>query len=99
MATLRDATGQATDFQIVHHNQGAAKLLKVAVDGLQWQRLSEGSHLLCGEPALVRRLREVVARSDARDQFEIDSRRPQPEAGGHRLRRHPVADHFRRHAL
>jgi len=73
VSTIRDATGQPTDFQIVHHNQGAARLLKVAADSLQWQRLSEGSHVLCGEPALAR-LREVVANAaDAREQFEIDA--------------------------
>ncbi len=71
LSTIRDATGQPSDFQIVHHNQGAAKLLKVPAHSLQWRRLSEGEHLLCSE-TVVARLRETVARND-RDQFEIDS--------------------------
>ncbi|WGR73052.1 MULTISPECIES: EAL domain-containing protein [unclassified Bradyrhizobium] len=71
LSTIRDAIGQPSDFQIVHHNQGAARLLKVAPQSLQWRRLSEGDHLLCSE-GLVARLREAVAKNE-RDQFEIDS--------------------------
>ncbi|MGE5159448.1 MAG: putative bifunctional diguanylate cyclase/phosphodiesterase [Gemmatimonas sp.] len=71
LSTIRDAGGSPADFQIVHHNQGAAKLLKVPPQGLQWHRLSEGGHLLCSEAVIVR-LREAVV-GGARDQFEIDS--------------------------
>nr|WP_283805534.1 EAL domain-containing protein [Bradyrhizobium tropiciagri] len=71
LSTIRDATGQSSDFQIVHHNQGAAKLLEVGAQTLQWQRLSEGSHLLCSETVLTR-LREALV-GGAREQFEIDS--------------------------
>src|SRR5262249_27682266 len=39
LATIRDAGGEPCDFQIVHHNQSALKLLKVAAGGLQWSRL------------------------------------------------------------
>ncbi|WP_407175323.1 putative bifunctional diguanylate cyclase/phosphodiesterase [Bradyrhizobium sp. STM 3562] len=70
-STIRDASGAPSDFQIVHHNEGAAKLLKVPAQGLQWRRLSEGGHLLCSE-LVVARLREAVA-NGVRDQFEIDS--------------------------
>ncbi len=71
LSTIRDAAGQPSDFQIVHYNQGAVRLLKVAGESLQWHRLSEGGHLLCSD-AVVTRLREAVM-SGARDQFEIDS--------------------------
>jgi diguanylate cyclase (GGDEF)-like protein/PAS domain S-box-containing protein len=71
LATIRDASKQPADFQIVHHNQGACRLLKLPSAGLQWRRLSEGGHLLCS-PEVVRRLRDVVAAGGC-DQFEIDS--------------------------
>jgi diguanylate cyclase (GGDEF)-like protein/PAS domain S-box-containing protein len=73
LSTIRDATGRPADFQIVHSNQSAAKLLKVAAGSLRWQRLSEGDHALCSSTALMR-LREVVARgAEASEQFEIDT--------------------------
>jgi diguanylate cyclase (GGDEF)-like protein/PAS domain S-box-containing protein len=71
LATIRGASGQPTDFQIVHHNEGAAKLLKVPSANLQWRRLSEGGHLLCASD-VVDRLCKVVAQGE-RDQFELDS--------------------------
>ena len=71
LSTIRDASGSPADFQIVHHNQGAAKLLKVPPQNLQWRRLSEGGHLLCSD-VVAARLREAVV-DGARDQFEIDS--------------------------
>lgn len=70
LSAIRDATGQPSDFQVVHHNQGAAKLLKVPGQSLQWQRLSEGGHLLCA-PTVLARLRTAIA-GGARDQFEIN---------------------------
>jgi diguanylate cyclase (GGDEF)-like protein/PAS domain S-box-containing protein len=73
VSTIRDASGEPADFQIVHHNQAAARLLKVALASLQWQRLSEGGHALCSE-AVRARLREAIASAaEARDQFEIDA--------------------------
>ncbi len=71
LSTIRDASGSPIDFQIVHHNQGAAKLLKVAPQNLQWRRLSEGGHLLCSD-VVASRLREAMV-GGARDQFEVDS--------------------------
>lgn len=71
LATIRDAGGQPSDFQIVHHNQGASRLLKVPSAGLLWRRLSAGGNLLC-LPEVIERLLNVV-RSGNRDQFEIDS--------------------------
>src|ERR1700679_428109 len=44
LATLRDPAGQPFDFQIVHHNQGASRLLKLPSTELLWRRLSAGGH-------------------------------------------------------
>ena len=71
LATLRDAGQRPFDFQIVHHNQAAAALLKVPGQSLQWRRLSEGGNLLC-MPEVAERLFGVVA-TGQRGQFEIDS--------------------------
>ncbi|WP_027516014.1 bifunctional diguanylate cyclase/phosphodiesterase [Bradyrhizobium sp. WSM1417] len=71
LSTIRDATGQPVDFQVVHHNQAAVRLLNVAERSLLWQRLSNGGHLLCSQ-AVVGRLRAAV-KDDQGDQFEIDS--------------------------
>jgi diguanylate cyclase (GGDEF)-like protein/PAS domain S-box-containing protein len=71
LATIRDSSGQPSDFQIVHHNQGASRLLKVPSAVLLWRRLSAGGNLLC-LPEVIERLRDVI-RSGNRDQFEIDS--------------------------
>jgi diguanylate cyclase (GGDEF)-like protein/PAS domain S-box-containing protein len=71
LAALRDSGGQPFDFQIVHHNQGASRLLKVPSTGLLWHRLSAGGNLLCS-PEVLERLFEVI-RTGNRDQFEIDS--------------------------
>jgi diguanylate cyclase (GGDEF)-like protein/PAS domain S-box-containing protein len=70
-ATIRDSSGQPFDFQIIHHNQGASRLLKLPSTELQWRRLSAGGHLLC-LPEVIERLLGVI-RSGNRDQFEIDS--------------------------
>jgi diguanylate cyclase (GGDEF)-like protein/PAS domain S-box-containing protein len=71
LATIRDSGGQPFDFQIVHHNQGASRLLKLPSTSLLWRRLSAEENLLCS-PEVVERLLEVV-KSGNRDQFEIDS--------------------------
>src|ERR1019366_8662431 len=71
LAAIRDSEGRPFDFQIVHHNQGASRLLKVPSAGLLWRRLSAGGNLLCS-PEVVERLLAVVS-SGNRDQFEIDS--------------------------
>jgi diguanylate cyclase (GGDEF)-like protein/PAS domain S-box-containing protein len=71
LAAIRDSAGQPFDFQIVHHNQGASRLLKLPSTGLQWRRLSAGGSLLC-LPEVIERLRGVI-NSGNRDQFEIDS--------------------------
>ena len=71
LAAIRDSEGRPFDFQIVHHNQGASRLLKVPSTGLLWHRLSAGGNLLCSEEVVERLL--GVVKSGNRDQFEIDS--------------------------
>ena len=71
LAAMRDSARQPFDFQIVHHNQGASRLLKLPSTELQWRRLSAGGNLLCS-PDVIERLLGVI-RSGNRDQFEIDS--------------------------
>ena len=71
LAAIRDPDGRPFDFQIVHHNEGASRLLKVPSTGLLWHRLSAEGNLLCSQE-VVARLLEVVTSGD-RDQFEIDS--------------------------
>jgi diguanylate cyclase (GGDEF)-like protein/PAS domain S-box-containing protein len=70
LATIRDSGGRPFDFQIVHHNQGASRLLKLPSTGLLWRRLSGGGNLLC-LPKVIERLRSIVE-SGSGDQFEID---------------------------
>ncbi len=71
LAAIRDASGQPFDFQIVHLNQGASRLLKQPATGLLWRRLGVGGNLL-GSPEVIERLREIIG-SGCGGQFEIDS--------------------------
>ena len=71
LAALRDSGGRPFDFQIIHHNQGASRLLRLPSSELMWRRLSSGGNLLC-LPDVIERLFAVVS-SGNRDQFEIDS--------------------------
>jgi diguanylate cyclase (GGDEF)-like protein/PAS domain S-box-containing protein len=71
LAAIRDSQGQPFDFQIVHHNAGAARLLKLPTTELLWQRLSARGNLLCASEVIERLLR--VIKSGDGDQFEIDS--------------------------
>jgi diguanylate cyclase (GGDEF)-like protein/PAS domain S-box-containing protein len=71
LAAIRDSEGQPFDFQIVHHNAGAARLLKLPTTDLLWQRLSSKGNLLCASEVIERLLR--VVGSGHGDQFEIDS--------------------------
>jgi diguanylate cyclase (GGDEF)-like protein/PAS domain S-box-containing protein len=71
LAALRDSGGRPFDFQIVHHNQGASRLLELPAADLMWRRLSAGGNLLC-LPEVMERLLAVV-RSGNGDQFEIDT--------------------------
>ena len=71
LAAIRDCHGEPFDFQVVHHNDGASRLLKLPSTELLWRRLKAGGNLLC-QPQVIGRLLDVV-RSGSRDQFEIDS--------------------------
>ncbi|MDB5656567.1 MAG: diguanylate cyclase/phosphodiesterase [Tardiphaga sp.] len=70
LAAIRNSASAAFDFQIVHLNDGAARLLKAASSGLQWRRLSAGGHALC-LPDVLRWLLSMVSRGET-DQLEID---------------------------
>ncbi len=69
LATIRDADGRPADFQIVHLNQGAARLLRLPPDELRWHRLSSGTHALCA-PQVFSRLCDVV-NNGISEQFEV----------------------------
>lgn len=69
LATIRDAEGQPADFQIVHLNQGTARLLKLPPDELRWHRLSAGTHALCS-PHVFQRLCAAV-KGGVSEQFEV----------------------------
>jgi diguanylate cyclase (GGDEF)-like protein/PAS domain S-box-containing protein len=70
LAAIRDASGLPFDFQIVHLNEGAARLLQQPPSALLWRRLGAGGNPLC-EPAVLGRLRDIVARGNG-GQFEIE---------------------------
>lgn len=71
LAAIRDARGEPADFQIVHLNQGAARLLMQPATELLWRRLSAGGNPLAA-PAVMNRLRGFVGGGPG-GQFEIDS--------------------------
>ena len=71
LATLRDAGGKPFDLQIVHHNQSAATLLKVASAGLLWRRIGEGNTLLAA-PDIMEFLLKAVCGGRG-EQLEIES--------------------------
>jgi len=70
LAAIRDAEGRPVDFQIVHLNQGAARLLRQPADELRWLRLSAGAHLLSSPDVLVQ-LAEATGRA-ANMQIEVE---------------------------
>src|SRR5262249_23037405 len=70
LAAIRDAQGRPSDFQIVHLNQGAARLLMQPATELLWRRLGAGGNPLAA-PDVIGRLRALVG-ARARGQFEID---------------------------
>ena len=69
LATIRDAHGKPSDFQIVHLNQGAARLLRLPPDELRWHLLSAGTHALCS-PDAFEKLCAVVGVGIS-EQFEV----------------------------
>jgi diguanylate cyclase (GGDEF)-like protein/PAS domain S-box-containing protein len=71
LAAIRDAGGRVRDFQIVHLNQGASRLLRLPSADLMWRRLSAGGNLL-GSPEVIERLLGIIGSGNG-GQFEIDS--------------------------
>ncbi|MBA4034911.1 MAG: GGDEF domain-containing protein [Bradyrhizobium sp.] len=71
LAVVRDSAGCPFDFQIVHLNEGASRLLKMPSAELLWRRLSAGGSPLCGRE-VIRRLVDIIGNGNG-DQFEIDS--------------------------
>jgi diguanylate cyclase (GGDEF)-like protein/PAS domain S-box-containing protein len=71
LAAIRDASGRPFDFQIVHLNEGAARLLKRPTTELMWHRLSAGGNLLCSRE-IIERLFDIIGGGNV-SQFEIDS--------------------------
>jgi diguanylate cyclase (GGDEF)-like protein/PAS domain S-box-containing protein len=71
LAAIRNSEGHPFDFQIVHHNDGAARLLKLPSSELLWQRLGGGQNLLCA-PHVIERLVALIGSGEP-DQFELDS--------------------------
>ena len=70
LATIRDACGRPSDFQIVHLNEGAARLLQQPSTALLWRRLGAGGNLLCA-PEVMQRLLDII-RDGNGSQIEID---------------------------
>ena len=60
LAAIRDSTGHPFDFQIVHLNEGASRLLRQPATELLWRRLGAGGNPLC-RPEVIRRLRDIIA--------------------------------------
>ena len=69
LATIRDADGKPSDFQIVHLNQGTARLLRLPPDELRWRRLSRGTHALCSQQVFSQLC--AVVNTGAGEQFEV----------------------------
>ncbi|QOG20844.1 putative bifunctional diguanylate cyclase/phosphodiesterase [Bradyrhizobium sp. SEMIA] len=70
LSTVRDPAGRPFDFQVVHHNQAAARLLGVEEGSLLWQRLGNSDHLLCSEEVMERLVAAVA--NEFGDQFELE---------------------------
>ena len=71
LATLRDAGGKPFDLQVVHHNNSASTLLKVATGSLLWRRIGEGATLLA-LPEIMDFLLKTLAGGRG-EQLEIES--------------------------
>jgi len=71
LAAMRDSDHRPIDFQIVHLNDGASRLLGRSATALQWSHLREGTHLLCARE-VIDWLLQVVGGGD-REELEIDS--------------------------
>lgn len=85
LATIRCADAKPIDFQIVHLNQGTARLLRQPADELRWRRLSAGTHALCS-PQVLEWLFAVVS-GGISGQFEVGD-----DASTLKLNASPVGD-------
>ncbi len=72
LAAIRDAEGHPVDFQIVHLNQGAARLLRLPSDELRWLRLSAGTHLLSFTDVLAQLAEATGAAANVQIEVEGD---------------------------
>ena len=68
LAAIRDATGEAVDFQIIALNDGATRLMGLPRDALQWKRLAETN--LWSEQFGIRESLSVALATGARKSFE-----------------------------
>jgi PAS domain-containing protein len=93
LAAIRDCDSRAFDFQIVHLNQGAARLLRQSSSDLQWHRLGTGGHALCQ----VAVSRAAVERHPVRGRRSVRNRQRPPHASPerHRVRRPGIAHDLR----
>ena len=91
-ATERASLSTSRSFITMRAHHDCCKLPTAA---LLWHRLSAGGNLLC-LPDVIEKLRDVVSSGNS-DQFEIDSDDRNLQTRRDRLRRHSVADGFRRH--
>lgn len=71
LAAIRDANGEPSDFQIVHINQGAARMLRQPSTELLWSRLGTGGNPLCAAE-FTQKLRAIVSGGSG-GQIEVDS--------------------------
>ena len=71
LATLRDASGQPFDFQVVHHNKSAELLLNAASGGLLWRQIGQGKTLLAAAEVMEFLLKTVLGGRG--EQLEIES--------------------------
>ncbi len=71
LAAIRDSAGEPFDFQIVHHNEGASRLLKLPSTSCCGAGSAPEAICSVGRE-VIERLLDVIG-SGNRDQFEIDS--------------------------
>ena len=74
LATLRDAGGQPSDFQVVHHNKSAELLLNVASGELLWRQIGEGTTLLASSDVMAFLVRAVSGGRGEQLEIESDGR-------------------------
>ena len=96
LAAIRDASGRPSDFQIVHLNQGAARLLGTSPRPNCYGAGSAPAATCCARPEVIERLRDIIA-SGSGGQIRNRPRGSQSETRRDGVRRHAVADGLGRH--